>query len=552
MRPALLLLPRGLLLPLLLSPDLSRADPVGARLSPRCSLAGTLDASGRCACLEGWTGAQCSKLDLEPVASLEEIKAWAPHVDSVNNRAEAFRRRLVATEPVHVEAVVEFADRAWRRPLSDSEKQGLRGLYQQLRESGIPHEEATRLTIARVMTSPAFLYRKEQPAPGDKAAPVAGLELANRLSYFLWSSMPDAELRGMALAGTLTGDQALIKQTQRMLDDPRIRRLAIQFACQWLHLRNFDQNDDKNEKLYPEFRKLRGEMYEETVRFFEDMFRRDGSILDLLDADQEELDWMISVNCTGPHQLTQAVARWMIEERAEDSDRSLSIIFVTSISAESATPNRGGYCMAKAASSMSARLFAVRLAEHSIPVYEVRPGIIATDMTAPVKDKYDAFIADGNLLDARWGTPEDIGKATAALVRGDLPYATGAILTIDGELLVAVQGLPPELADGVRRTQGIPRRDNLLVRLFGDFLSCPVAEERNRIAELAPGAPKDQRHAMRHLLALMTAKTERIRLLRRDQRYRTLLSVWLLIHIPATSMAAGLVFLHVLTTLYFW
>jgi len=218
------------------------------------------------------------------------VKAWAPHVDSVNNRAEAFRRRLVATEPVHVEAVVEFADRAWRRPLSDSEKQGLRGLYQQLRESGIPHEEATRLTIARVMTSPAFLYRKEQPASGDKAAPVTGPELANRLSYFLWSSMPDAELRGMALAGTLIGDQALIKQTQRMLDDPRIRRLAIQFACQWLHLRNFDQNDDKNEKLYPEFATLRGEMYEETVRFFEDMFRNDGSILALLEADHAFLN----------------------------------------------------------------------------------------------------------------------------------------------------------------------------------------------------------------------------------------------------------------------
>ena len=90
--------------------------------------------------------------------------------------------------------------------------------------------------------------------------------------------------------------------------------------------------------------------------------------------------------------------------------------------------------MAKAASSMSARLFAVRLAEHSIPVYEVRPGIIATDMTAPVKTKYDDFIADGNLLDARWGTPEDIGKSVAALVRGDLPYATGAIITQDGGL----------------------------------------------------------------------------------------------------------------------
>ena len=155
---------------------------------------------------------------------------------------------------------------------------------------------------------------------------------------------------------------------------------------------------------------------------------------DLLEADQEELDWMIGVNCTGPHLLTQQAATWMIEEREGDPELPLSIIFVTSISAESATPNRGGYCMAKAASSMSARLFAVRLAEHSIPVYEVRPGIIATDMTAPVKDKYDAFIADGNLLDARWGTPEDIGKAVAALVRGDLPYATGAVLTIDGGL----------------------------------------------------------------------------------------------------------------------
>ncbi|MEC9249845.1 MAG: DUF1592 domain-containing protein, partial [Pseudomonadota bacterium] len=168
--------------------------------------------------------------------------------------------------------------------------QGLRGLYRQLRDSEIPHEGATRLVIARVLTSPAFLYRKEQPAPGDKAAPVSDRELANRLSYFLWSSMPDAELRRVALAGTLAEGQALVGQTRRMLDDPRARRLAIQFACQWLHVRDFDQNDDKNEKLYPEFRKLRGEMYEETVRFFEDMFRNDGSILDLLDADHTFLN----------------------------------------------------------------------------------------------------------------------------------------------------------------------------------------------------------------------------------------------------------------------
>ena len=218
------------------------------------------------------------------------VKAWAPHVDSVNDRADVFRQRLVATEPVHLEAVVEFAGRAWRRPLTDSEEQGLRDLYRQLRDSEISHEEATRLVIARVLASPAFLYRKEQPAPGDKAAPVSGRELASRLSYFLWSSMPDAELRRAALAGTLTEDEALVEQARRMLDDPRARRLAIQFACQWLHVRDFDQNDDKNEKLYPGFRKLRGEMYEEAVRFFEDMFRRDGSILDLIDADHTFLN----------------------------------------------------------------------------------------------------------------------------------------------------------------------------------------------------------------------------------------------------------------------
>ena len=218
------------------------------------------------------------------------VKAWAPYVKPVNDRAAVFRQRLVTTGPVHVEAVVEFADRAWRRPLTDSEKQGLRGLYQKLRHSEIPHEEAIRLTITRVLTSPAFLYRKEQPAPGDKAAPVSGRELASRLSYFLWSSMPDAELRRLALAGKLTDRGVLVEQVRRMLDNPRTRRLAIQFACQWLHVRDFDQNDDKNEKLYPEFATLRGGMYEETVRFFEDMFRNDGSILALLDADHTFLN----------------------------------------------------------------------------------------------------------------------------------------------------------------------------------------------------------------------------------------------------------------------
>ncbi|MEO2021162.1 MAG: DUF1592 domain-containing protein, partial [Pirellulaceae bacterium] len=218
------------------------------------------------------------------------VKAFKPLGIRIKARADRFRKQQLEAEPAHLKAVLEFLNRAWRRPLMDSEKQGLRSLYQELRTSEIPHQEAIQLTIARVLTSPSFLYRKEQPAAGSKPAPISNLELANRLSYFLWSSMPDAELQRVALAGQLTDQKTLVTQARRMLDDDRTRRLAIEFACQWLHIRNFDQNKDKNEKLYPEFAALRGDMYEETVRFFEDMFRNDRSILDFLDANHTFLN----------------------------------------------------------------------------------------------------------------------------------------------------------------------------------------------------------------------------------------------------------------------
>ncbi len=233
------------------------------------------------------------------------VKTWAPLVKSVDDRADAFRKRLVDTESVHVRALLEFADRAWRRKLTDEEKNSLRDLYQTLRDADLSHEEAIRLTMARILSSPAFLYRREKPARGDQPAPVSDIELASRLSYFLWSSMPDAELRRVVEASRsgrsrersadsisdlpygngLNEDSELVSQTRRMLKDPRTRRLAVEFACQWLHVRNFDQTVEKNEKLYPEFTELRDDMYEETLRFFEDLFRNDRSILSILDAD---------------------------------------------------------------------------------------------------------------------------------------------------------------------------------------------------------------------------------------------------------------------------
>lgn len=218
------------------------------------------------------------------------VIAFEPMRQPINARGDRFRQRLIETQPAHVEAVIALADRAWRRPLLTAEAEALRAFYSQLRESDIAHEEAIRLTLARILASPTFLYRHEHPGTGAQAVKVSSSELATRLSYFLWSSMPDAELRQLADSNQLESDEAIIGQTRRMLADARTRRLAIQFACQWLHLRDFDQNDDKNEKLYPEFAALRHDMYEETVLFFEDMFRNDGSILDFIDADHTYLN----------------------------------------------------------------------------------------------------------------------------------------------------------------------------------------------------------------------------------------------------------------------
>jgi hypothetical protein len=218
------------------------------------------------------------------------VKVWDPLKPQVIARANAFRKRLVDTEPAHVEALLEFAGRVWRRPLTNSDRDSLTQLYQSLRSTEIPHEKAIRLTLARVLTSPAFLYRREVQPGGSQPGPVTDLELASRLSYFLWSSAPDAELRRVAESEKLNDGETLAQQTHRILADAKTRRLAIQFACQWLQIRNFDQNDEKNEALYPEFASIRDDMYEESVRFFEDMFRNNGSILDLVGADHTFLN----------------------------------------------------------------------------------------------------------------------------------------------------------------------------------------------------------------------------------------------------------------------
>ncbi len=218
------------------------------------------------------------------------VKEFAPLREPLKKRAEVFRQKMLKAQPRHIDAVLEFAARAWRRPLGDDQRDTLLRLYDDLRREEMNHEEAIRLVIARILTSPAFLYRHEVPKPGRQQGPVSDWELASRLSYFLWSSMPDEALLAAAEKGELSSEEVLDEQAMRMLQDARSRRLAEQFACQWLHVRDFDHNEEKNEKLYPEFADLRTAMYQETLRFFEDMFRHDRSILTMLDADHTFLN----------------------------------------------------------------------------------------------------------------------------------------------------------------------------------------------------------------------------------------------------------------------
>jgi hypothetical protein len=187
---------------------------------------------------------------------------------------------------MQMDALLAFAGKAFRRPLQEKEKSDLRSLYDAVRKKGAGHDEAFRGVLAGILASPSFLFRIEAVSKGREPTPVSDLELATRLSYFLWSSMPDDELRQIAAAGKLRDPQVLAAQTQRMMKDARTRSLAIEFGTQWLHVRGFDDLKEKNETLFPTFdANLRQTIYEESILFFQDLFQSDRPIRSVLDAD---------------------------------------------------------------------------------------------------------------------------------------------------------------------------------------------------------------------------------------------------------------------------
>lgn len=224
--------------------------------------------------------------------SLVETTKGHPQDGGFNNaikpfheRAEKFKQRLIDCEPRQLDALIVFAARAYRRPLDEQEVEEIRGLYRRLRSEQLSHEGALRRTLAKIFVAAPFLYRFESVPDSQSSAPVSNWELASRLSYFLWSSLPDDELRASVVDGTLSRPEVLQKQTRRMLQDPRVRRLGAEFACQWLHIHDFPITETKNEQLFPEFNGLRNDMYEESVLFLTDLFQSDASLLSLLNAD---------------------------------------------------------------------------------------------------------------------------------------------------------------------------------------------------------------------------------------------------------------------------
>ncbi|MCY2970734.1 MAG: DUF1592 domain-containing protein, partial [Planctomycetota bacterium] len=203
------------------------------------------------------------------------VKEFDPLREPTKKAADEFRKQQLSADAVQRQAVIDLAAKAWRRPLSEAEIASLK-------------QSTPRLMLTRVLTSPTFLYRGERLP--DRTGLVNDWELATRLSYFLWSSMPDEELRRLASESKLRNPDVLAAQARRMLKDDKIRRLATEFGCQWLHVRDVATLNEKSERHFPTFATVREDLQEEVTRFFIDLFQNDQDVLQLLNADHTFLN----------------------------------------------------------------------------------------------------------------------------------------------------------------------------------------------------------------------------------------------------------------------
>ncbi len=217
------------------------------------------------------------------------FQAIADYFARINDQIRWVETERSRAEPLHRKLLIQFAQRAWRRELLPAEVEGIHGFYEQLRgQDRLSHEEAIRDSVVSILMSPHFLYRTDLVSVGDGTRSLNNMELASRLSYFLWSTMPDEELlQSLNSSDNATVDAEIVTaQARRMLADERTRGLATEFAANWLDIRRFEEHNSVDRDRFPEFTDdLRQAMFEEPMRYFVDIIRNDRSVLDLLEGD---------------------------------------------------------------------------------------------------------------------------------------------------------------------------------------------------------------------------------------------------------------------------
>lgn len=225
-------------------------------------------------------------------------EAIKEHFTNINASIRKVEKERIDAEPSHLRALEQFAERAYRRPLSEAEKKDLMDFYraQKAAEDG-SHDEAVRDTLMSILVSPYFWYRVDQPSDQPGIHPLTDLALASRLSYFLWSSMPDDELRAVAAAGKLHNPDVLLAQTRRMLNDQKARALAVEFGGNWLGFRQFENHNSVDRQRFPMFNnELRESMFQEPIHFLTYVVQKDRPILDLLFADYTFVDSVLAAH----------------------------------------------------------------------------------------------------------------------------------------------------------------------------------------------------------------------------------------------------------------
>ena len=293
------------------------------------------------------------------------MQAIVDHFDRVNATLRSIEKDRIDAEPRHLDALMTFASRAYRRPLSETERAELLAFYRAQRErNNLSHEEAMRDSIVSVLMSPHFCYRLDltdgasrpaspssSAASGVQATALSDHALASRLSYFLWSTMPDADLAARASAGRLRTGTVLRAEIRRMLKDDRARRLATEFGGNWLDFRRFDESNTVDRERFPAFtNELREAMFEEPIRFMDEVIRNDRPLLDLLYGDYTFVNPILARHYRMP-EVTGAPDRWVRVDHAGNYQRGgllpMAVFLTQNAPGLRTSPVKRGYWVAR-------------------------------------------------------------------------------------------------------------------------------------------------------------------------------------------------------------